>query len=188
MREIWEEIPGFSQYQISNKGRLKSFKSRPQNGLVLSNINATGGYLSVVLRRKEGDRYTRIHRLVAEAFIPNPENKREVNHKDSDKQNNRVDNLEWATPVENCRHAARVNPDMLSGMKYHNQVVRPKTISQFTLSGELLAEYPNSVEAQKATGVCQRNILQVASRDEYKPGKTRKQAGGFIWVYAEDIL
>lgn len=183
MNEIWKDIPSFEGiYQISNWGRLKSFKAKVE-GYVLSNIDKTGHYLSVVLCYQEKLRYTRIHRLVAEAFLTNPENKKCINHKDFNKQNNAVENLEWVTFKENSNHAAKLKPSMLTGMINYNKFVRPKIIQQFTLDGQLLAEYPNSTEASKATGVCFRNILQVASKDEYRLGKTRKQAGGFVWAY-----
>ena len=100
--EIWKNVPEFNGiYQISNLGRLKSFKEI-KSGRILSNINRQGGYLSVVLQYKGFIRYTRIHRLVAETFISNPDNKPEVNHIDGNKQNNCVDNLEWVTRKEKC--------------------------------------------------------------------------------------
>jgi len=184
--EIWKDIEGFRGiYQVSNHGGLKSFKAKSY-GRILKNTNAKGGYYSVVLRSHNGKvRFTRIHRLVAEAFIPNPNNLREVNHKDGNKQNNTVENLEWVTPSENIQDAMKRSPQMVSGMNHYNQFVRPKTIVQFSLDSKYIAEYPNAAEAAKSTGVCQRNILQVASKEEYKPGRTRKQAGGFIWKYKE---
>jgi hypothetical protein len=186
--EIWKDVKGFEGvYQISNKGRLKSFK-KYKEGYILSNKNSKGDYLSVILKYGNLERHERLHQLVAEAFIPNPDplNKTQVNHKDTNKQNNNDWNLEWVTPSENVRHAIKHNPNMIKGMNNYNQFTRPKTILQYTLSEKFVAEYQNSVEAAKATGVCQRNILQVASKDEYKPGMIRKQAGGFIWRYKDE--
>lgn len=181
--ETWKDIKGFEGiYQISNMGRLKSFKGGPR-GRILSNKNSNGGYFSVVLCYGTKRRYTRIHRLVAEAFVPNPHNKPEVNHIDGNKQNNRADNLEWVTRAENHSHAIKMNPNMIKGMIRYNRYTRPKTIQQFSLDGNFVAEYPNAAEASRVTGICQRNILQVANRDEYRPGKTRRQAGGFIWRF-----
>lgn len=186
--ELWKDVPGFEGvYKISSFGRLKSYKTNKKLGYILSNKNGKGGYLSVVLEYRKKKRYTRMHRLVAEAFIENPNSLPQVNHKDGDKQNNFVDNLEWVSGKQNVVHAIKMKPSMLRGMVNHNRFIRPKTIVQLTLRGEYIAEYPNSVEAQKATGVCQRNILQVASREEYKPGMTRKQAGGFRWVFKEEL-
>lgn len=184
--EIWKDIEGFEGiYQISTKGRLKSFKA-VKDGQVLSNKNSKGDYLSVVLQYKGIKKHARIHRLVAEAFIPNPDNKPEVNHIDGNKQNNCVENLEWVTRLENARHAIKSNPNIIRGINRYNKFIRPKTIQQLSLDGILLMEFPNSKEAEKITGVCHRNILQVASGDEYKPGRTRKQAGGYIWRYKDE--
>jgi len=186
--EIWVAVEGFEGvYDISTRGRLKSYK-KTKNGRILSTKNSKGDYLAVILRHKDKVRHVRIHRLVAEAFIKNqdPETKTQVNYLDCNKQNNTPENLEWVTPSENVRHAVRTKPNMIMGMNNYNRYIRPKTIQQFSREGKLIAEYPNSMEANKATGVCHRNILQVASHDEYKPGMTRKQAGGFIWRFKEE--
>ena len=185
--ETWKDIPGFDgAYQISSHGRIKSFK-KAKSGRILSTKNSKGWYFTVnLIDASGGSNILRVHRLVAEAFIPNPGDKPEVNHKDTNKQNNGVDNLEWVTRLENCVHAIKHNPNILRGMNRYNKYIRPKTIQQLALSGKLLAEFPNSAEAERVTGVCHRNILQVASKDEYKPGMTRRQAGGFVWKYKED--
>ena len=186
MEEVWKDIKGFEGvYQISNTGKQKSFKASPE-GRILSNKNKKGDYLSVVLQYKGLIRYTRMHILVAEAFVPNPFNKPQINHMDGNKQNNSADNLEWVTPQENVIDAIKRNPSMVKGINEYNIFIRPKTIQQFTLNYNLLDEFPNAVEAGRITGVCHSNILQVASGDEYKPGKTRKQAGGFVWKFKDE--
>ena len=185
MKEQWKDIDGFEGiYQVSSFGGLKSFKDLKE-GRILSNKNKNKGYFSVVLRITRGPtRYTRMHRLVAEAFIQNPDNLPAINHKDSNKQNNRVDNLEWVTISQNVQHAVKNNPGFLNGMKRYNQQIRPVRIVQLTLSGEYVDTHINSKEAENKTGVCYRNILQVAAGTEYKPGKKRNQAGGFKWSFA----
>jgi hypothetical protein len=181
--EIWKNIKEFEGvYMVSSFGNLKSFK-KDKNGRVLKNTNKKGGYFSIVLQYKDNVRYCRMHRLVAEAFIPNPCNKKQVNHIDGNKQNNNVLNLEWATPKENIQHAIKMNPNILKGMNNYNTDIKPKTIIQLSIEGEEISRFKNSTEAQKKTGVCARNILQVASKDEYKKGKTRSQAGGYKWKY-----
>lgn len=184
--EIWKDIPGWEGvYQISNHGRMKSFK-RISTGHILSNTNKCGWYLTRPLRHKKRKNETiRIHRLVALLFVQNPNNLPQVNHKDGNKQNNYFENLEWVTPTENMKHAVKMNPEFVKPMNNYNQNIRPKSIIQYTINGKFVAEFKNSTEAQKATGVCKRNILQVASQDEYRPGLTRKQAGGFVWKYRE---
>jgi len=186
MNEKWRDIKGFEGiYQVSSFGKIKSFKQH-KGGYVLSIKNKKRGYLNVVLHKGKKFKSIKVHRLVAETFIPNPENKLEVNHKDGNKQNNHVNNLEWVTPKENIADAMKRTPQMVAGMNHYNRYVRPKIIQQFTLSNQFIAEYPNAKEAENTTGVCSRNILQVASRDEYQPGKTRKQAGGFVWRYKQN--
>ena len=167
--EIWENVEDFEGiYQISNHGRLKSFKAAA-DGRVLSNKNRKGDYLAVVLQANGKTKHTRMHRLVAECFIPNIFGGNEVNHRDGNKQNNHVDNLEWVTRSENALHARIHNTNILGGMNFYNRYIRPKRIVQLTLDHNHVAEYYNSKEAADKTGVCQRNIMQVASKDEYKP-------------------
>ena len=183
MKEIWKDIPNFEGiYKVSNKGRVHSF-AHYKKGIIMSNVNKTGGYFATTLRFQGKIRHVRVHVLVAEAFVPNPDNKPEVNHKDLNKQNNCIWNLEWVTRQENVVHSIKNNPSHTKGMNNYNQNVRPKTILQVSFDGQIVNEFKNSTEAESFTGVCHRNILQVASQDEYKPGKTRKQAGGFIWRY-----
>lgn len=100
--EVWKTVSGFSNYMVSNRGRIKNKTS----GLILHpSIDKEIGYFKVNLWRDAKGYSKNVHRLVAEAFIPNPENKRVVNHKDCNKTNNCVDNLEWATDSENMKHA-----------------------------------------------------------------------------------
>ena len=105
MEEIWRDIPGLNgQYECSNKGRVRRVNKDPrcEKYKILNLQNTKDGYMSVnptiKFRR-------RVHRLVAEIFIPNPENKPFVNHKNLNKKDNNVDNLEWVTASENSIHA-----------------------------------------------------------------------------------
>ncbi len=186
MTEVWKDVEGFEGfYQISNYGRLKSFKQL-REGRILSLNNKNGTYLSVILTAKNKEpRSTRMHRLVSEAFISNPDSLPEVNHKDCNRQNNHVDNLEWVTHEDNMQHALANHKGMFDGMITYNKHVRPKPIAMVDKrTGAILKVFDTGSEAAKATGVCGRNILQVANKTEYKPGLTRKQAGGYIWRFA----
>lgn len=183
-KEIWKSIIGYEDdYMISNLGRVKSFKIN-KNGVICKSNNKKGWYLDVRLTNKKGKVKThRIHRLVAEHFLPNKELKKYVNHKDMNKQNNNYLNLEWVTSRENVMHAILNKPSIISAMNHYNTDIRPKKIIQKTLNGDYIAEFKNAKDASDFTGVCSRNILQVASKDEYIKGHIRKQAGGYIWEY-----
>ncbi len=182
MKEVWKDVQGFEGfYQVSNMGRLKSFKGI-DSGYILSVKNSKGNYLNYVLSDNSKRKSCKIHRLVAELFLENPKsNNMIIHHKDGNKQNNRVDNLEWKSPQGHQKLHASQNPSQIAGMVRYNKLIKPKRIMQYSIDGKILGSYMNSKEAAKATGVCSRNILQVASHTEYKPGKVRKQAGGFIW-------
>lgn len=182
--EKWRDIVGWEGiYQISNCGRLKSFKKACE-GYLISNKNKNGDYFAVVLSAKHKKiKSTRMHRLVAIAFIPNPFNKPQINHKDGNKQNNNVFNLEWCTAAENMQHALALGLHSFKEMNYYNKHIRSKMIQQYTLNNQFMNEYINCKEASKVTGVCARNIHQVAKKTEYKTGMTRSQAGGFKWRF-----
>lgn len=109
MKEVWKKIDGYNGlYEVSNTGKVRSWKKR--NGGKRKNPKIIGkpkdsSYGYVALYNSEGSKTETVHRIVANHFIPNPENKPCVNHKDGDKTNNCVDNLEWCTYSENINHA-----------------------------------------------------------------------------------
>lgn len=101
--EVWKDIKDYEGlYQVSNTGKVKSIRT---NGKLLKLHEDKGGYLIAYLYKKSKYKCFKIHRLVANAFIPNQEEKRTVNHIDGNKKNNSVNNLEWATHSENIIHA-----------------------------------------------------------------------------------
>lgn len=110
MEEIWKPIQ-YDGYEISNLGRVKSYKYDKINGKIMKPSKSTKGYLQLDLRLGGRKYYKRIHlaihRLVAEAFIPNPNNLPQVNHKDENKENNCVDNLEWCTNEYNSNYGTK---------------------------------------------------------------------------------
>lgn len=121
--ELWKEVPGFEKfYKVSNHGRVKSLdrlvEMRPRNrgiywaireGRILAAALDGYGYFKVVFSINKVKTTHTVHKLVATVFVPNPENKPEVNHKDGDKTNNNDWNLEWCTKQENHVHATENN-------------------------------------------------------------------------------
>lgn len=117
MQEFWVDVLGYEGlYQVSSFGRVKSlerfpvgkdFVKRRVNQLILKPTLFNNGYFAVSLRRDDKTTKFSVHRLVALSFIPNPENKPQVNHKNGIKSDNGIDNLEWATSSENINHALK---------------------------------------------------------------------------------
>ena len=112
--EIWKDIPEFEGlYQISNYGNVKSIKRKNRCYSKLLKLHQTGGrgirYLCAVLSKNNKHKTFSVHRIVAQAFIPNSENKPEINHKDANKLNNFYKNLEWVTRQENVNHSVKNN-------------------------------------------------------------------------------
>ena len=114
MSEEWRDIPSYEgYYQVSSYGRIKSLervvKSRWEKGCTyhekIMSPSSCGRYIRVNLRRDNISKCFSVHRLVATVFIPNPENKPEVNHIDGDRKNNYASNFEWCNASENALHA-----------------------------------------------------------------------------------
>lgn len=104
MQEQWKDIKGYEGiYQISNLGRIKNLNTNK----ILFKAPDKSGYIRIHLYKNGSFKAFGVHRLVADAFIPNPNNKKHVNHIDENKSNNCVSNLEWATPKENNNHGSR---------------------------------------------------------------------------------
>jgi hypothetical protein len=140
MKEIWKPINGFQGYEISNWGRVKSYKHDKINGRLLSICVNRDGYSYVVLRDAEKQKnYKTIHQLVARAFILNSDNKSQVNHIDGDKQNNTISNLEWVTPQENTLHAYN------NGLRTDD--FKTKAVAQIDTDGVVLTVFDSLKEA-----------------------------------------
>lgn len=186
MKEEWKWIRGYEgRYSISNMGRLKSHLE-DKDGKIRSLKNQYGWYHTVNLTDQYGVRKTkRIHVLVAEQFVGEIPKGYHVHHKDGNRQNNVVSNLEIIHPIKHYQETLKTSPQIVDGMKHYNQYERPKQIEMYDKEGNYLASFPNSYIAAQITKVCQRNILQVAGKEEYKPGHCRRTAGGFIWKYKE---
>ena len=168
--ETWKKIAGYEgMYEVSDLGRVKSLgnnKSRKEK--ILKPWKAGNGYLQVNLCKDGQKKTPLIHRLVAEAFVPNPNNLETVNHKDETKTNNTVGNLEWMSRADNNNYGT------------HNKRSAEKRSKQVQMldkqTGELLATFPSLMEAVRVTGIYQSDISKCCN------GKY-KSAGGYIWRY-----
>lgn len=177
MEEIWKDIPGYEGlYQVSNLGRVKSLERsviKGQGGLykieekIMKGSKDGSGYLFVQLCKEGKRKFYKIHRLVASAFLDNPNNLSELNHKDEDKTNNRVDNLEWCNHKYNSNYGSR-----------NERVAKAISIPvlQFSKTGEFIHKWDSATEASRVLGINQGNIWSCL-KGKYK------SAYGFIWHY-----
>lgn len=168
--EIWKDVKGFEKlYQVSNTGLVKSLiTNNSRRKRVLKQKKTSRGYLSVTLFDNNGKhKYILVHRLVAEAFISNPDNLPQVNHKDEDKTNNNVDNLEWCTASYNLSYNDGQRKRIKSKMR---------NVEQYTLDGQFVAEYPSTIEAGRKTNIKYSYIGDCCRGRQ-------KSAGGYVWKY-----
>ena len=171
MQEIWKDVVGYEGlYQVSNLGRVKSLDRaiKYSNGKIckykeeIRALTKDGrGYLRVLVSKNRKHRNLRVHRLVAQAFIPNPRNLSQVNHKDEDKTNNCVDNLEWCS----CQ--------------YNVDYSLSKKVCQYDTNGNLLRIWKSIIEASRNLQIPDTNIGKCC-KGEYK------QSGGYVWKYADE--
>lgn len=149
--EIWKPVKGYEGfYEVSNLGRVKSLDridslGRNHKGIILRPNHNRHGYEYVCLRKNGNKKFKNIHRIVAEAFIENPSELPQVNHKDEDKTNNRVDNLEWCTAKYNMNYGDRNKKAGLSlrgaNAKITEDDVREiRTLSKKGVTQDVLAE------------------------------------------------
>lgn len=197
---------GFPDYSVDTEGNVWSLNyNRTGKKKALSGGKSNCGYMKVTLRFNCIEKSFFIHRLVAMAFIPNPNNLPEVNHKDEDKTNNNIGNLEWCTRSYNLTYGTRIER-FLGKMKGENCPFKgihlseehkkkiseskkgkklteehkkklSKPVNQYTMDGTLLATYPSIIEAERVTGVCNGHIGKCCKG-------IYKQSGGFIWKYS----
>lgn len=192
MEEIWKDIDRYiGIYQVSNMGRVKSLSRtiirkngvpRPISERILKEGITTSGYAQVVLYKGTSHYNESIHRMVATAFIPNPENKPQVNHINGIRTDNRLVNLEWCTVSENHLHSFRylgkikVSPSL---GKFGGDNHLSKKVNQIDIiTGQIIATYNGVAECSRITGIRKENIAAVC-----RGNSRQKTAGGFKWEY-----
>lgn len=199
MQEIWKDIYFIDKgivydyrglYQISNWGRVKSLaRLKPncnQTGFtgsyklveekILKPNVFSNEYCNIRLQKNGTKKNFRIHRLVAIHFIPNSENKPEVNHKDGNKHNNIVSNLEWCTAKENVRHSIQTNLTKRKyGKEHHNSIA----VIQYDLEGNFIKYWECIADVTRETKINNSHIGSCCK------GK-QKTCGGYIWKYAKE--
>ena len=182
--EIWKDVKGHEGiYQISNLGKVKSLtrilpNGSKRKGIVLKQCTGPSGYVVVCLSKDGKSKTKYIHRLVADAFVPNDESEKEVDHLDNNKLNNSSGNLEWVSRKENVRRSwddGLMENQRKSAVK--SGFARVKRVIKTDNRGNILGEYRSQTEAAKAVGVSPPSISMCCTG-------VRESAGGYYWKYA----
>lgn len=183
--EIWKPVKGYEGfYEVSNFGRIKNIAVFSHTAgkvvmrktpMVLKPETTYDGYKRVLLSLYGKKKKYSVHRIVAAAFIPNPNNYPEVNHKDEDTANNKADNLEWCTAKYNSNYGTL--PQRISE-RCRNDTRLWKPVVQMTIGGEFIKRYPSIKEASRTTGAPNEVITRVCK------GKC-KTSGGYKWAYCD---
>ena len=202
MLEIWKDIAGYEGlYQVSNMGQVKSLERKVKKWDGVRTVpekilkqSLRGGYLSVCLSKGGIYKHHTIHRLVATAFISNPNNYPCINHRNEiktknwvilDDNGNIVDtNLEWCTYQYNSNYGTSIERTRAANT---NHLSKSYPVLQFTKDGKFVAEYPSVKEAERQTGIDNVHIGNCCKEKNIKQPNghyyTCRSAGGFIWKY-----
>ena len=189
--EIWKPIKGYEGlYEVSNTGKCRSLdhyitrvingglSKRLFKGKVLRNHTGGNGYVMMSLSKEGIVKHFCLHRLVAEAFIPNPNNFKCINHKDENKLNNSVDNLEWCTHKYNDNYGTR--PQRLSETHLKNPP-RFRMVAQYSKNGEFIKTFHSATSASREIGIDSSWVIACC-----RGTKGALTAGGFKWKYADE--
>lgn len=171
MTELWRDVQGYEGlYEVSNLGEVRSLPRATTSGKTLTPNNSGKGYLQVALYKNGKSKRLLVHRLVAQAFVPNPLNLSSVNHKDENKKNNRFDNLEWCTPQYNLSY---------NGLHKRRGLPRYRAINQYTRCGAFVKRWRGAQDVEDQLGFSHSSIAAVCR------GK-RTSAYNYIWRYADE--
>ena len=170
--EIWKDIPNYEGlYQVSNLGNIKSLK-KGKNKLLKFGVNNKGYYIVNLYKNNKGIT-KKVHRLVAQVFIPNPNNYPIINHKDENKKNNIIDNLEWCDNKYNLNYGnAKLHRIIASGK-------RMKPIIQLDINNNKIAKYNSIREASRKTNINRWDISNCLKEKQ-------KSTKGFKWRYIDE--
>ena len=168
--EIWKDISGYEgMYQVSNLGRVKSFKQGKERILKPGSCR---GYLLVGLSKNGKMKTYTVHRLIAQAFIPNPNNLPELNHIDEDKTNNKLENLEWCNRKYNNNYGTRIQ--RVAEKMTNGKTSKP--VLQYTKAGEFVREWKSTKDVQRNLGYDHSLISKCCN-------EKRNSAYNFVWTY-----
>ena len=169
MIELWKPVLGYEGfYEISNLGQIKSLVKKQKK--IIKNCENGAGYFVVTLCRNGKRRMASIHRLVAEAFIPNPKNLPQINHKDGVKTNNLIENIEWCTAKENMNHAWD------TGLNSVEKLGTTKKVAQIK-NGKTIKVWESLSSASRELGIIRTSISNCCCHRSMS-------AGGFCWKFA----
>lgn len=181
--EIWKPVVGYEGlYEVSNLGRVRSLDKitadgRRIKGKILKGKIDKGGYLLVILCKDKKQTTYKVHRLVAEHFIPNPQNKPCIDHINTVRTDNRVENLRWATYKENGNNPlTKIKQRRMLKGKYGKEHPASKPIIQYDKDGNFIKEWDCANDVERVLGISNKHIGSVCL------GK-RKSCGGYIWKY-----
>lgn len=196
--EIWKDIPGYEGlYQVSDQGRVRSldrivahsrYGFQSLKGRILRQHKNGDGYFQIGLNKDSHRKRYRTHRLVAQTFIPNPNSKPEVDHINTKRDDNRIENLRWATLKENQNNSLtqKKRSDSMKGDKHPMYGKLGKTnpnskpVYQVSMDGNIIRKWNALSEAERQTGTDESSISRCCQ------GKLNS-SGGFRWIYASDL-